>query len=93
VGNGLAIAERRRLLTADDADGALTVLNELASHLFETDVDLVPVSSAFSAARMHLLSAYDAVYLELAKRCQLPLATLDQPLRAAASKAGVELFR
>jgi predicted nucleic acid-binding protein len=33
------------------------------------------------------------VYLELALREGLPLATLDKVLRAAAKKAGVELLR
>lgn len=93
VANGLAVAERRRILTATDADEALTVLNQLAGHFLETDSDLVPMSSAFAAARMHFLSAYDAVYLELARRLHLPLATLDLPLKAAATKAGIELFR
>jgi predicted nucleic acid-binding protein len=37
------------------------------------------------------LTAYDAVYLETSLRKELPLATLDRQLLAAASKAGVEL--
>jgi predicted nucleic acid-binding protein len=36
-------------------------------------------------ARTHRLSAYDAAYLELAIRERLPLATLDDDLRRAAS--------
>jgi len=43
-------------------------------------------------ARAFRLSAYDAVYLETAQREQLALATLDQSLRAAAIRAGVEVF-
>jgi predicted nucleic acid-binding protein len=35
------------------------------------------------------LTAYDAVYIELAGREGLPLATLDTRLRAAAAKAGI----
>jgi predicted nucleic acid-binding protein len=38
------------------------------------------------------LSVYDAAYLELALRRGLPLATLDQPLRAACAKAGAALL-
>jgi predicted nucleic acid-binding protein len=34
---------------------------------------------------------YDAIYLELAMRRSLPLATLDEALRAAATRAGVSL--
>jgi predicted nucleic acid-binding protein len=35
-------------------------------------------------ARQHRLSAYDAAYLDLAKREALPLATLDANLQQAA---------
>jgi predicted nucleic acid-binding protein len=38
------------------------------------------------------LTAYDAVYLELAQRRKLPLATLDDDLRKAAKKAKVKLI-
>ena len=40
-------------------------------------------------ARAQHLSAYDAAYLELALRRDLPLATLDDKLKAAASAVGV----
>jgi predicted nucleic acid-binding protein len=43
-------------------------------------------------ARLHHLSAYDAAYLELAIRRNLPLACLDGKLRTAATTAGVALF-
>ena len=43
-------------------------------------------------ARGHKLSAYDAAYLELAIRRRLPLATLDDPLKAAAAAVGVALY-
>lgn len=38
------------------------------------------------------ISAYDAVYLELALRLRLPLATLDQALAAAAQQTGVDVL-
>lgn len=43
-------------------------------------------------ARAHQLSAYVAAYLELAIRRGLPLATLDDKLKAAAEAVGVLLF-
>jgi predicted nucleic acid-binding protein len=42
--------------------------------------------------REHGLTAYDAAYLELAIRNELPLATIDKALRKAAQAAGVELL-
>lgn len=38
------------------------------------------------------LTCYDAAYLELAQRTNLPLATLDKDLRKAATTASVVLF-
>jgi predicted nucleic acid-binding protein len=38
------------------------------------------------------LTPYDAAYVELAQRLALPLATLDDPLRAAATALGVALL-
>ena len=43
-------------------------------------------------ADKHRLTLYDAVYLELALRRELPLATLDRALRAAAASEHVLLL-
>ena len=57
-------------------------------------VDHQPAGRIFGAAKelaeRYGLTVYDACYLELALRRQLPLATADRHLRAAAKKAGVE---
>jgi predicted nucleic acid-binding protein len=42
-------------------------------------------------ARLHSLTVYDAAYLELAARLQLPLATFDKRLAKAARNVGVEV--
>jgi predicted nucleic acid-binding protein len=49
------------------------------------------MSSVLEAARSHDLTAYDAVYLDLAVARGLPLATIDGPLQAACRQVGVEL--
>lgn len=46
----------------------------------------------FGLARQHDLSIYDATYLELGRRLELPLATLDRRLAKAARAAGGELL-
>jgi len=43
-------------------------------------------------AEKHGLTVYDAAYLELARRYELPLATLDGDLRKAAQAEGVPLL-
>jgi predicted nucleic acid-binding protein len=50
------------------------------------------LTDTLEIARKYRLSAYDAAYLELATRQELPLATLDQDLRKAAKRAGVAIF-
>ncbi len=56
-------------------------------------IDRAPVSDAVLAlAREHRLTVYDAAYLELALRADVPLATLDQQLAAAARAAAVPLL-
>ncbi len=46
----------------------------------------------FELAMRYNLSSYDAVYLELAMRHGLPLATQDEQLKLAATAAGVDLL-
>jgi predicted nucleic acid-binding protein len=92
ITNGLVVAERRGILTASDAMLALLQLEQLCAQALDVEPDIVPIRQAFITARTYQLSAYDSVYLDLALRVRLPLATLDVPLRKAAAKAGVELL-
>jgi predicted nucleic acid-binding protein len=45
-----------------------------------------------SLARRRNLAAYDAAYLDLAKRTGLPIATADEPLRQAAIAEGIAII-
>ena len=45
-----------------------------------------------SISREFKLSGYDAQYLELSRRLNVPIATLDKDLRKAAIKAGVQIY-
>lgn len=93
IANGLAMAERRRDLSAADVEDALQQMEATAASTVDTHVDLIPVREAVASARVFQLTAYDAVYLDLARQEALPLATLDKSLRAAAAKAGVVLLK
>lgn len=68
---------------------------EIALELEELPVTVDPEWPAIvqldQLAADHALSAYDATYLELARRRQLPLATMDRRLRQAAHTAGILL--
>ena len=91
VANGLLAAQRRSLITARERKTALERLSVLA---FTIDED--GARSAFGRtsvlAEQHGLSVYDAAYLELALRRELPLATRDGALRNAAERSGIPLF-
>lgn len=90
VVNVLLVAERRRRLHNRQI---MDVLEELATLAITVDEEGTTRAwgPLVALARAHVLTAYDASYLELAMRLRLPLATLDQRLRAAAIRAGVAL--
>jgi predicted nucleic acid-binding protein len=93
VASGLAVAERRGVLAGTDVDHSLTDIERLLGQAIESDPALVSVRQSVMTARTFRLSAYDAVYLDLARHERLPLATLDEMLRAAAGRAGVPIMR
>ena len=67
------------------------IARELAELPVTLDFEPPSIVQLDQLAAAHALSAYDATYLELARRRKLPLATLDLPLRRAARAAGVPL--
>ena len=92
VANGLLAAQRRGLVTASERTTALRQLSALI-----ITVDDESVRTAFgrtsALAEEHGLSVYDAAYLELALRRELPIASRDKAILAAANRNGVEVFR
>ena len=93
MSNGLVMAERRSILTKADIDQAMIDIEQILAQAVDTDSLIVPVRQSLATARAFQLSAYDAVYLDLARGHRVPLATLDARLRAAAGEASVELVR
>jgi predicted nucleic acid-binding protein len=91
VANVLAIGERRGRSTPAQAARLLRSLAALPIAV-DPDTNRHAWESTLALARARGLSAYDAAYLDLALRRGLPLATLDDRLRAAAIAAGVEPF-
>lgn len=72
-----------------DAQRAQQVLARIATLPIEVDRHPVPRSELLALSLRFGLSSYDAAYLELALRRQLPVASKDEALRAAAQAAGV----
>jgi predicted nucleic acid-binding protein len=92
VGNGVLMGERRKHSTEAQATKWLGYLAGLPIL-----VDDLAIPRAWGdvlrLGRTHALSAYDAAYLELALRLGLPLASLDDKLKAAAKTVGVVAYR
>jgi predicted nucleic acid-binding protein len=88
VANAVLMGERRKRSTEAQAVQWLGYLGSLPI-IVDDETAARAWSDILSLARTRLLSAYDAAYLELAVRRGLPLATLDDKLKAAAKAAGV----
>lgn len=91
VANALQSGVRRGRISAEFRDAALTDLM-LLNIATDTDTDTFAWSATLRLAERCGLTLYDAAYLELAQRLNLPLATLDQELRAAAGALGFTLL-
>jgi len=88
MANVLLIAQRRHRLTAIQRKAALERLSAM-----QFRVDEEGTRHAFGKtselAEKYGLTIYDAIYLELAWRRSLALATRDEALKTAAKKCGV----
>jgi predicted nucleic acid-binding protein len=89
VANSLLILWRRRVIQEGQYVRACQYLAQLQSVIDEEGPRLA-LAEISRLAQAHFLSVYDAVYLELALRRQLPLATRDSALNKAAKRAGVQ---
>jgi predicted nucleic acid-binding protein len=84
------VGERRKRGTEAQATTFLARLEPLP--IIDNETDARAWSETIRLARAHTLSVYDAAYLEVAMRIGLPLASLDDQLKAAAMAVGVPLF-
>ena len=91
VANSLTVAVRRSRIKAEFRNAALADLALL-------DITTDPHTDAYGwTTTMHFadrfqLTVYDAAYLELAHRRSLPLASLDEELRASGRALGIPLL-
>ncbi len=88
LANVLRTACLRQRMTAQHAQ---TALAQIVSLPIDVDRQGAPPAELLALALRFGLSSYDAAYLELALRLQIPLATVDGPLRDAALASGVGL--
>lgn len=91
ITNVLAMAERKRRITPAQSDAFIADLSKLGIERDDEAADRA-FTNILALCRTHRLTSYDAIYLELAIRRSLPLATLDEDLRKTAKKLGVGLL-
>jgi predicted nucleic acid-binding protein len=91
ITNVLAMAERKGRITARQSDAFIADLSKLGIERDNQAPDRA-FTHLLALCRTHRLTSYDAIYLDLAIRRSLPLATLDEDLRKAAGKLGVALL-
>jgi len=92
MANGFAVAERRGILTSANSTAGIAAIEQLLVQSIENSADFISLRQVLTTARDFQLSAYDAVYLDTARRQQLPIATLDRRLLSAAQQGGVEVY-
>jgi predicted nucleic acid-binding protein len=91
IGNVLLVALRRGRIRQEEFE---TVLERLARLPIEVDLEATDhaLAGVVVLAAQLGLTTYDAAYLDLAQRRNLPLATLDKRLRAACATARLEVL-
>ncbi len=87
--NVLRTACKRGRLVAHQAQ---TMIEQMGRLPVEIDRDVPDAAQLLALALRYDLTSYDAAYLELALRRQLPIATQDAALANAARTAGVGVF-
>ncbi len=88
IGNVLLVAVKRGRLTAKDVSHLVAELCALPLEIDSTCTERA-LEKTLSLAKKYNITTYDASYLELAKRRDLPLATLDTKLRQACLSAKI----
>lgn len=91
VANVLYMAEKRKRTKRNDSTSFLRLLQTFEIHSDDTWHHRA-FDQVMTLCRVHQLTSYDAAYLELAIRCQLPLASLDDALCKAAKAEGLQVL-
>lgn len=91
ITNAFLVFVRRKLMTEAQRDVGLALLSRLRI-IIDDETSRLAFSVISELAAKHCLSAYDAAYLELARRKSLPLASRDESLKGAAKKSGVKIL-
>ncbi len=92
ITNALLVGGRRKRIKQPEVRRFVELLKVL-SIVEDTQPAGDTISSVLPLAREYDLSAYDAAYLDVAVRHEIPLATLDAALQKAVRAAGIRIFK
>jgi predicted nucleic acid-binding protein len=90
VANALLVLTRRGKLVESERRAALGWIQRLPV-IIDHEMSAMACGRLSDLAREYTLSVYDATYLELAQRLNLPLGCRDGALRVAARACGVSV--
>ena len=88
VANVLCLAERQKKITGLEVAEFKEFLSTLPIHI-DHETSQRAMGSIYMLAKIEQLTVYDAAYLEIAIRDNIPLATFDKALKNAAKKNSV----
>jgi predicted nucleic acid-binding protein len=92
IANAMRAAYRQKRVSLEVALKNLEQLNVFNIQIAPEDLGQDAPAHILQFSLKHDLSSYDASYLYIASRMNLPLATLDKNLRRAATSAKIELL-
>jgi len=91
IANAILSAARRKILRRQTAE----VLSDIAALLAFLETDDLPddIGTVVNTGQHHQLTAYDAAYITLAARRNLPLATEDRAMMSASRQLKIPIMR
>jgi len=87
IGNALTAMLKRKRLNREQVIRSFGIFDVIPSHLMSVDIE-----KALDIACTFNIYAYDAYYLELAKRLKIPLLTLDSQMKEIAEALKIKLM-
>jgi predicted nucleic acid-binding protein len=88
IGNALSSAVKRKHVTETEAPAAYRIFEEIPVRKTEVDI----YQALVLAGRFNIY-AYDAYYLEVARRLDLPLFTLDVKMQEIAKTLNIKIWK
>jgi predicted nucleic acid-binding protein len=91
VTNVLLVAENKKRISHNQSLQFISILQELPIQVEQFNIQIA--ESIIFLAREYKLTSYDTIYLDLAIKKGLPIATLDKDLKKAAAQCGIKLYK